>query len=109
MTTRQERRRQERQTKKQGNEIPIQGTVEMKEEYKDFVGIYDESVPVELCDEFVGNFEEAKKNRTIIDMTKENEIGYWNKPFPIVRKDEVALITPLTSTIYPVPPVNEYF
>ena len=25
----------------------------MKEEYKDFVGIYDESVPIELCNEFV--------------------------------------------------------
>ena len=28
----------------------------MKEEYKDFVGIYDESVPIELCNEFVENF-----------------------------------------------------
>jgi len=31
----------------------------MKEEYKDFIGIYDESVPVELCNEFVDNFKEA--------------------------------------------------
>ena len=41
----------------------------MKEEYKDFVGIYDESVPIELCNEFVENFEQAKKNRTIIDLS----------------------------------------
>ena len=33
----------------------------MKEEYKDFVGIYDENVPVELCNEFVKNYEEAKR------------------------------------------------
>ena len=44
----------------------------MKEEYKDFVGIYDESVPIDLCEEFVNNYEEAKKNRTIKDLTKEN-------------------------------------
>jgi len=43
----------------------------MKEEYKDFVGIYDESVPVELCMVFVENIEEAKKNRTIIDISKD--------------------------------------
>ena len=70
MPTRQERRRQERQTKKQRNEIPIQETIKMKEEYKDFVGIYDESVPVELCNDFVNNYEEAKKNRTIIDLKR---------------------------------------
>ena len=44
----------------------------LKEEYKEFIGIYDESVPVELCNEFVENWQEAKKNATIIDMTKEN-------------------------------------
>ena len=27
----------------------------MKEDYKEFVGIYDESVPIELCNEFVEN------------------------------------------------------
>ena len=48
----------------------------MKEEYTDFIGIYDESVPVELCNVFVNNYEEAKKNRTIIDLTNpENELG----------------------------------
>ena len=31
----------------------------MIEEYKDFVGIYDESIPVELCNEFVNNYEEV--------------------------------------------------
>ena len=36
----------------------------MKEDYKEFVGIYDESVPIELCNEFVENYEKAKKNRT---------------------------------------------
>ena len=45
----------------------------MKEEYKEFVGIYDESVPVDLCNVFVDNWEEAKKNRTFIDCTVENE------------------------------------
>ena len=30
----------------------------MKKEYKDFIGIYDESVPVELCNEFVKNYNE---------------------------------------------------
>ena len=81
----------------------------MKEEYKDFIGIYDESVPVELCNGFVEDWEEAKKNRSIIDMTKENETGYWNKPLPAARKDEVAFIAPLMSTIYPKPPVKAYF
>ena len=27
-------------------------------EYKDFIGIYDESVPVKLCEEFVNNWVE---------------------------------------------------
>jgi hypothetical protein len=81
----------------------------MKEEYNDFVGIYDESVPVDLCNIFVDNWEEAQKNKTIIDMTKENETGYFKKPFPIVRKDESAFVYPLFSTIYPKPPVDAYF
>ena len=51
----------------------------MKEEYKDFIGIYDENVPVDLCNVFVENWEEGKKNQTIIDMTKQNETGYWKK------------------------------
>ena len=81
----------------------------MKEEYKDFVGIYDESVPVELCNHFVKNYEEAKKNSTIIDLTKENESGFVERNNPHVRKDEHALVAPLFSTIYPKPPVEAYF
>ena len=69
----------------------------MKEEYKDFVGIYDESVPVELCDAFVNNWEEAKKNQTIIDLSKENETLIHDKLSPIQRKDEAAFVTPLFS------------
>ena len=81
----------------------------MKEEYKDFVGIYDESVPVELCNEFVKNFEEGKKNRTIIDLTKENEFGIRENHHSLGKKDEVAVVAPLFSTIYPRPPVSAYF
>ena len=81
----------------------------MKEEYKDFVGIYDESVPVELCNEFVESYEEAKKNRTIIDCTVENETLNIDNPPSLIRRDEVAFVNPLSSTIYPRPPVNAYF
>ena len=111
MTTRQERRRQERQTKKQGNEIPIQRTVEIKEEYNQHVGIYDGSVPVELCEMFVDNYEEAKKNSTIIDMTDpKNESGIRDNVMnPLKKKDEVVFVYPLLSSIYPVPPVDAYF
>jgi len=76
----------------------------MKEEYKDFVGIYDESVPIDLCNVFVENWEEAKKNNTIIDCTVENETGP-----SYIRQDETAFIKPLSSTIYPKPPVDAYF
>ena len=99
MTTRQERRRQERQTKKQGNEIPIQRTVEIKEEYNQHVGIYDGSVPVELCNVFVKNWDEAKKNETTIE--EEHHL--------LVRTDEAAYVAPLFSSIYPKPPVDAYF
>ena len=81
----------------------------MKEEYNDFIGIYDESVPVDLCNEFVKNYEKAKKNRTIIDLSKENESGIVDLANPINRKDEAVFVTPLSSTIYPIPPVQEYF
>ena len=81
----------------------------MKEEYKDFVGIYDESVPVELCNVFVENWEEAKKNETIIDLSKENETQILQQNHPLFKKDEAAFITPVSSTIYPVPPVRAYF
>ena len=81
----------------------------MKEEYKDFVGIYDESVPVDLCEGFVENWEKAKKNRTIIDLSKENEHTLTEKINPMQRKDEVIYVAPLSSTIYPRPPVSAYF
>ena len=83
----------------------------MKEEYKDFVGIYDESVPVDLCKVFVENYEEAKKNRTIVDLTNpENEVGIIESATPsLTRKDETAFVYPLLSTIYPKPPVDAYF
>ena len=81
----------------------------MKEEYREFVGIYDESVPVKLCNAFVEDYEEAKKNQTIIDCTVENELGILEKnPPSSVRKDEVVFVAPLYSTIYPVPPVKTY-
>ena len=81
----------------------------MKEEYKDFIGIYDESVPEELCNEFVVNYEEAKRNRTIIDLSKENETGHSENLPLLERKDEVAFVAPILSTIYPRPPVQSYF
>lgn len=81
----------------------------MKEEYKDFIGIFDESIPVELCDEFVKNYEVAKKNRTLIDLTKENETGYIQGKPTLARKDETIFVFPVTSTIYPRPPVSAYF
>ena len=81
----------------------------MKEDYSDFIGIYDESVPVELCNVFVKNWEEAKKNQTIIDMTKSNETGMLDKNYPLFKKDETMFVAPLYSTIYPIPPVNTYF
>ena len=81
----------------------------MKEEYKEFIGIYDESVPIELCNEFVENYEKAKKNRTIIDLSKENELGIVDPISPHDRKDEIAFVYPLLSTIYPRPPVEAYF
>jgi len=87
----------------------MKGTNNMKEEYKEFVGIYDDSIPVELCNEFVDNYEEAKKNRTIIDLTKQNEQGILDKPISTKRKDESALVGPIVSTIYPIPPVQSYF
>jgi len=81
----------------------------MKEEYKDFIGIYNESVPIELCNEFVKNYEKAKKNRTIIDLSKPNETLIHEKFNPLSRNDEVVYVAPLSSTIYPIPPVDAYF
>jgi hypothetical protein len=81
----------------------------MKEEYKDFIGIYDKSVPIQLCDQFVDNWEEAQKNKTIIDCSKENETGRQDTQHSIGKKDEAAFIGPLFSSIYPLPPVQAYF
>ena len=53
----------------------------MKEEYKDFIGIYDESVPIDLCEEFVNNYEEAKKNQTIINVSRYIEFDIKNEIF----------------------------
>ena len=39
-------------------------------EYKEFIGIYDNSVPVELCEEFTSNWDEAIEKRTIIEDRK---------------------------------------
>ena len=82
----------------------------MKEEYQEFVGIYDESVPVELCNDFVNDYEKAKKNRTFIDLSKINDSGFQDQTQKSTeRKDEVAFIAPVLSSIYPIPPVQEYF
>ncbi len=81
----------------------------MKEEYKDFIGIYDESVPVDLCNVFVENWEEAKKNETIIDLSKGEERALGENSSPLFRKDKVAFVSPLSSTIFPRPPVEAYF
>jgi len=81
----------------------------MKEEYKEFIGIYDESVPVELCEVFVENYEEAKKNQTIIDCSVVNKTGYLEKTPNSIKQSEDAFVYPITSTIYPRPPVMAYF
>ena len=70
----------------------------MKEEYKEFIGIYDESVPVELCDGFVKNWEEAKNNRTLIDLTKENETLVHNQNLPHLKKRRGCICS--SCTIY---------
>ena len=81
----------------------------MREEYKDFVGIYDNSVPADLCEEFVKNYDEAVRNRTIIDVSKDNETKILDNSPKFIREDNVAYITPTVSTIYPIPPVHAYF
>ncbi len=81
----------------------------MKEEHKDFIGIYDESVPVDLCNDFVKNWEVAKKNETIIDLSKGEERALGENSSPLFRKDKVAYVSPLSSTIFPRPPVEAYF
>ena len=81
----------------------------MEEEHKDFIGIYDESIPKELCDEFIDNYETAKKNETIIDLSKENELQILDSTPEFIRKDEVMMVGPTFSNVYPRPPVNAYF
>ena len=81
----------------------------MKEEYKEFIGIYDESIPIELCNDFVNNYEEAKKNSTIMDLSTPNEKQIIENTHPLYRDDEAAFVAPLYSTIYPRPPVGAYF
>ena len=81
----------------------------MEEHYEDFIGIYDESVPVDLCNSFVENWEVAEKNQTIVDCTVENELGVLDISPHHARKDKVAFIVPTYSTIYPVPQVHAYF
>ena len=69
----------------------------MKEEYKDFIGIYDESVPVELCNEFVKNYEVAKKNNTIIDVSKEGkgvDEAYQKKLYKDIQGEEAIIPEP---------------
>ena len=34
----------------------------MKIEYKDFVGIYDNSIPIKICEDFVENYETSEQN-----------------------------------------------
>jgi len=81
----------------------------MKEEYNDFVGIYDESIPVELCNDFVNNYEKAKENKTIIDCSKPNQLGLEDRSTPRIKKDEVMFVTPTVSSMLPQPPVQAYF
>jgi hypothetical protein len=57
----------------------------------------------------VDNYEEAKKNRTIIDLSVENKTQILQNQAALMRKDEVAYVAPILSTIYPKPPVLEYF
>ena len=87
----------------------MKGHSKMKEEYKDFIGIYDESVPVDLCNSFVENYELAKKNQTIIDCSVENEAQIPPSLLPrLLQKDDVTYTTSTYSTIYPRPPVIAY-
>jgi hypothetical protein len=81
----------------------------MKEEYNQFIGIYDESVPIELCKVFVDNWDEAQRNRTIMhphDVA--TEIGHYPDQDNLTKQDQTAYVAPLQSTIYPRPPVDQY-
>ena len=52
----------------------------MKEEYKEFIGIYDESVPVELCNGFVENYVEMVKDEQEYNSARENYYDTSFKP-----------------------------
>ena len=80
----------------------------MEIEYKDFIGIYDDSIPIELCKEFVDGYEKGVKNNTIIDLTKPNKIEFMEK-IDNERKDTSMFVSSIFSTIFPPPPVRKYF
>ena len=73
----------------------------MKEEYKDFVGIYDGSVPVELCNNFANSFDDAEKARTVIPPAKVSD--------GMTHRDRSISFSAVSSDIYPLPPVQEYW
>jgi len=82
----------------------------MKAEYKEFIGIYDDNVPVELCEEFVENYALAKKNETVIDLLQPNETGLQEGRTDLpLRRDEAIYILPTVSTILPIPPCRAYY
>jgi len=105
MSNRAQRRHQERIQKKQQKspEFLSAGGVDNPNpdiEYREFIGIYDNSVPPSVCETFVRGYDEAVEKRTIIDP---------NPHGPLDKKDDAHYIWPLSSTIYPQPPVQEYF
>ena len=83
----------------------------MKAEYEQFIGIYDDSVPVELCDEFVTNYALAKKNNTIIDLRQPNDTGMLEERSIDMhqRRDEAIFVLPTLSTMLPIPPCQTYY
>jgi hypothetical protein len=81
----------------------------MKEEYQDFIGIFDGSVPLDLCNEFVKNYQIAKENRTFIDLSKESKIGWVEQQYTFIKRDETAIVTPVVASQLPFPDVKGYF
>ena len=74
----------------------------MEIEYKDFVGIYDNSIPIKICEDFVENYETSKRNVELGDFSTPNLSG-------ADRLDSYEFVTPVISTILPRPPVEQYF
>ena len=74
----------------------------MKIEYKDFVGIYDNSIPIKICEEFVENYETSEQNVELGDFSIPELSG-------ADRLDSYEFVTPVISTILPRPPVEQYF